>query len=438
MNKSLKFSIVMPTYNRSNFIGLAIESILNQTVSNWELIVVDDASTDNTEEIVKSYCDGRVHYIKIPQNKGVAHARNVGYDEATGEYVVIADSDDINLPNRLERMGHFLDNNIHYDIVVSDVRIINEYGDLGNIVEFRKGNEELRVCWLFQPKLPSFMMFRRQAMINKNKLYHDDGYKAAVDYQWYSQLDRDSLIGIVPEVLYYYRRHSNQISTNGYNIQQQYADEVRVDMLNKLGINPTEMEKKLHSCMSQGAFDYMNVEIFNQCIEWAEKISMCNSKLQVFEGNLLDKVLLEYLIASIESKGWLQERLLISMNESFLATQLTNVLPLFDEKKIRIYLKKSKEKRIYIYGCKLGGYCIGKEMLSVGYDIEGYVDGNPAIWRNEILGKDIISMDNIKDAQDSCFIISVLSSAKESIARKLVETYKVREDNIIFTSELMY
>ena len=102
----IHFSVIIPTYNRANLIGFSIESVLNQTFSNWELVVVDDGSSDNTKEIVENYChkDARIKYV-YQENAERCVARNNGILHANGEYICFLDSDDYYLPNRLELLA---------------------------------------------------------------------------------------------------------------------------------------------------------------------------------------------------------------------------------------------------------------------------------------------------------------------------------------------
>jgi glycosyltransferase involved in cell wall biosynthesis len=104
------FSIIMPTYNRAHLIGKAIESVLAQTFTGWELIVVDDGSTDNTRAVVASYNDPRIHYV-YQQNAERSAARNKGISHARGQYICFLDSDDYYLPDRLEKLHTFLSKN---------------------------------------------------------------------------------------------------------------------------------------------------------------------------------------------------------------------------------------------------------------------------------------------------------------------------------------
>lgn len=98
-----KISVVIPTYNRAKTINKSIKSVLNQTYTNIEVIVVDDCSTDNTETIIKKIKDKRVKYYKLDCNKGACFARNYGIKKATGNYIAFQDSDDIFEKNKLEK-----------------------------------------------------------------------------------------------------------------------------------------------------------------------------------------------------------------------------------------------------------------------------------------------------------------------------------------------
>lgn len=101
-------SIIMPSWNTAKWIGKSIESVVNQTYKNWELIIVDDCSTDNTEEIVRSFFDERIKFFKNEKNSGAALTRNRALREAQGEWIAFLDSDDLWLPNKLEKMLGFV------------------------------------------------------------------------------------------------------------------------------------------------------------------------------------------------------------------------------------------------------------------------------------------------------------------------------------------
>ncbi|MFH0764091.1 MAG: glycosyltransferase family 2 protein [Candidatus Omnitrophota bacterium] len=129
-----KVSIIMPTYNGARFIGDAIKSALSQTFQDFEIIVTDDGSTDNTGEIVKNYAekDKRIRYYSRTRN-GVAAAYNFCIKEARGIYISIFEHDDISMPERLEKQIEILDAHKEISILYSSLQTFNSYGSLGDI-----------------------------------------------------------------------------------------------------------------------------------------------------------------------------------------------------------------------------------------------------------------------------------------------------------------
>jgi glycosyltransferase involved in cell wall biosynthesis len=109
----MKVSIIIPSYNSSKYIKATIESVLAQTYTNWEMIIVDDVSSDGSDKIVEEYAktDRRVKFIRLPTNLGVAKARNRAIKEATGRYIAFLDSDDTWKPSKLEKQVEFLQKN---------------------------------------------------------------------------------------------------------------------------------------------------------------------------------------------------------------------------------------------------------------------------------------------------------------------------------------
>ena len=124
--KNPTVSVIIPTYNRAHLIGRAIRSVLNQTYQDFELIVVDDGSTDNTEEVVKGFNDGRIRYIRHDENRGGAAARNTGIKASQGEYIAFLDSDDEWLPHKIEKqLTVFSKGSLRLGVVYTGVRTVD-------------------------------------------------------------------------------------------------------------------------------------------------------------------------------------------------------------------------------------------------------------------------------------------------------------------------
>lgn len=126
-------SIIMPSYNTAKFISETIQSVLEQTYTNWELIIVDDCSTDNTDEVVSLFLsDARIHYLKNEKNSGAALSRNRALREAKGRWIAFLDSDDLWLPEKLEKQIKFMEDN-GYAFSYTDYRVIDGNGDGGDV-----------------------------------------------------------------------------------------------------------------------------------------------------------------------------------------------------------------------------------------------------------------------------------------------------------------
>ena len=130
MNKNPTVSVIIPTYNRAHLVDRAIQSVLNQTYKDFELIIVDDGSTDNTEDIIKEFQkkDERIKYIRHEENRGGSAARNTGIKAAKGEYIAFLDSDDEWLPIKLGRQISEFTNKSKIALVYTG-RIIIEEGE---------------------------------------------------------------------------------------------------------------------------------------------------------------------------------------------------------------------------------------------------------------------------------------------------------------------
>jgi len=128
-----KVSVIMPTYNRANFIGEAIRSVLIQDLKDWELIIIDDGSIDDTKQIVKTNKDPRIRYI-YQKNKGRSAARNKAIAMAKGEYLAFLDSDDLFLAGKLKKQVEFLDKNKDFGMVYTSAYNIDEKGKILDFV----------------------------------------------------------------------------------------------------------------------------------------------------------------------------------------------------------------------------------------------------------------------------------------------------------------
>ena len=212
-------SIIIPTYNREKVIGRAIQSVLQQTYEYYEILVIDDASTDCTQEVVEQIADDRIRYICLEQNKGAAHARNVGICESRYDYIAFLDSDDEWLPAKLElQMRKMLKS-------PEEVGFIYCRMGGGPYEEY-----ESFVCppWELPAEVLEGNMFQRILMHNvigmptilvrRNCLEQSGGFKEGIqcleDWEWILRIARNWLIGFVDENLVEIHKSAGSVSAN--------------------------------------------------------------------------------------------------------------------------------------------------------------------------------------------------------------------------------
>lgn len=211
-------SIITPTYNCAEYIKETIKSVLNQTYQNWEMIIVDDASKDNTEEVVKSIQDERIKYIKLLENSGAAVARNVAMNNAKGKYMAFLDSDDIWEKNKLEKQINFMKEN-NYNITCTSYKKISEDGNELNKVLNSKTKVDYNRVLLDCPVGNSSVMYNVEAL---GKFEVPNIRKGNDDALWLKMLKKEKYIYGLKDVLMRYRVRSNSISSKKLDLVKYY------------------------------------------------------------------------------------------------------------------------------------------------------------------------------------------------------------------------
>jgi len=202
-------SVIIPSYNSSQYISKAIESVLNQTYKHIELIIIDDGSTDNTNEIIAKYNDKLIYYYQ--ENSGPAKARNIGVSLCRGNYVAFLDADDYWDKTKLEKTISIFNCRKDVGIVCSNLK----YVDLkGNIIHLRRlgdlSSEEIKYK-MYQSSLisPITAVFKKQLFVETGGF--DQALKFAEDWDLFFKMTRKCDIYAIDEYLSYYVIHSNSM-----------------------------------------------------------------------------------------------------------------------------------------------------------------------------------------------------------------------------------
>jgi len=209
-------SVIIPTYNRAHLIGKAIKSILNQTFQDFEIIVIDDGSTDNTEETVKNFNNFKIRYIRHTNNRGVSVARNTGIRVSRGKYIALLDSDDEWLPEKLEKqIKTFKSESPEVGIVYSNVLHIDESGkNMHKLTNPKKVEGHIYEDLLGGNYVgTSSTLLIKKECFNRVGLF-DDLLKAENDWDMWIRIAKYYRFALIKIPLVKYRFHSNRISNN--------------------------------------------------------------------------------------------------------------------------------------------------------------------------------------------------------------------------------
>lgn len=239
MTQTHLISVLMPVYNtKEEYLRASIESILNQTFTDFEFIIVNDGSTNNAEEVILSYKDNRIKYVK-QENQGIVGALNNAWSKASGKYIARMDSDDIAYPERFAKQVNFLEENPEYSLVGSWAKIIPSK----NIIKLPqdiKIMDLLADCMFIHPSI----MFNK-ADFEKFNLQYETGFEYAEDYCLYANAVKHLKMTNLQEVLLNYRVYPENSSSKNRNVRIRSSFKVQDLILENLSNDKNLQEKIL-------------------------------------------------------------------------------------------------------------------------------------------------------------------------------------------------
>lgn len=234
-------SVVMPTYNRISLLPRSIESILNQTYENFEFIIVDDGSTDGSDNLLQSYAqlDPRIKILTNEKNKGISYSRNRGTDAAKGKYVAIMDSDDVSLPTRFEKHVEYLEK--HDDVIALNALYL-EMGKEKNGLNNWVPPHRFEVIFHLKNYYTNISFFRTD-FVRKHNIRYDESLMSSEDYDFWSKIFLNGgKLHMLNEHLINLRRHRTN-SKEYYRQIQSNARKISDKLLKAIGIqNPEELK----------------------------------------------------------------------------------------------------------------------------------------------------------------------------------------------------
>lgn len=302
MHDNPLISVVMGTYNCSEYLGEAIESILNQTIKDFEFIIIDDASSDSTYEIIQSYAqkDNRVIGLRNAVNSGLGYSLYTGVSKARGRFIARMDADDISLPQRFAVQVKFLESHPEVACVGTSAKVFGNVSFLAKLkgIHCPTQHEEIK-AWLLlgTPMMHPSVMFNGELMRNLC-LNYNPAYRKAQDFELWTRLVFQAPMANIDKVLHCYRYSSTMASVSGRKEQIKRSQVMYSRMLaSVLGRTPVEDELELHTLFATKT-NQTESEVIKS-IEWSNFLVDENCKNTPINTFYLKQILGKRLVAII-------------------------------------------------------------------------------------------------------------------------------------------
>lgn len=317
-----KVTVFIALYNAENYIKETIESVLNQTYTDYEILIINDGSTDNSVEVVKQFDDSRIRLLHNEKNSGERFTRDRALTEAKGKYIAVLDADDITVANRLELQINFLENNPEYALCGGWAKCIDEKGKLNNnLITPKTENEDIKINMLFQNQfVNSTTMYNREIGI---EVGGHKGVEYGTDFDVFSKISEKYKVANLSNYLVLYRQHSFSISVAKKDLFKNGELNVLKYLYHKFSLD----DKLLNVPLSFFTDDYSEIK--------PDEIKMFFEK--IISENKLNNYYNKELFVEVIFNKWL--KIVINKKNRKIALDFMNN-PIFEYKKLNF-----KEKR---------------------------------------------------------------------------------------------
>ena len=288
-------SIIIPVYNAEEYLKEAIDSIINQSYKKIEIIIVNDGSEDNTDDVINSYADHRITILNNDRNKGICYSLNRGIKYSSGVYIARMDGDDISTNNRIYEQVNFLENNKEYDIVFCRAKRLTRNSNVIGLISDDYSFEEIKAKLFFRNIIIHSSGMFRSAVLKKNK--YNRTYFPAEDYYLWILLSDKYKIKILKEPLIKYRYHYNSVSRTMSNEKVQALKKVYICQLDKLNIRLNNSNLIIHlKYLLPNYFKTDSESDIKSITEWLLKLINKNEINKIFEPNAFNKEIIYHYV----------------------------------------------------------------------------------------------------------------------------------------------
>ncbi len=258
MNTQPLITVLMPVYNAASFLREAIDSVLQQTYRNFEFLIINDGSSDESEGIILSYKDERIRYVKNESNLKLIATLNKGLELAKGKYIARMDADDICLQSRLEKQVALME---EYPAIGVCGTCAETFGSKKVAMRYDVGDEHIRVKMLYRCNLLHPSVIMRKAVIDHFGLRYNPEFIHAEDYDLFYRIGKVAKYANIPEVLMLYRDHAESVSRLNKPLQRANSALIIKKQFADLGIEITDAEIELYRNLMNSQFEINESEL---------------------------------------------------------------------------------------------------------------------------------------------------------------------------------
>ncbi len=281
-------SVVMPVYNGEKFLREAIDSILSQTFQDFELIIIDDNSTDGTVSIVTSYNDRRIRFHSSSQRLKLAGALNLGIEKAQGTYLARMDADDICEPERLGQQHAFLEQNKHIGICGTWTNLFPVPEQ--HLEKYPLTTDEVQALSLFHSPFAHPSVMIRKEVLTSNHLKYDVDYYPTEDFDLWCRALKFTQGANLNEALLRYRLHPDSLTRTDWSLMDEQAARITLKSLQELGITENMDQARYHRKVAMVRVECEPLQL-QKTGAWLETIRDANDKKCIYPTKALHTVL---------------------------------------------------------------------------------------------------------------------------------------------------
>lgn len=283
-------TVLLPVYNGEAYLRETLDSILSQTYTNFEFLIVDDGSTDSSGDIISSFNDSRIKVLRNPERLKLSGALNRGIKEAKGNYIARMDGDDIAYPRRLERQVEFLNNNPEIGVCGTAIEIFGSVP--GRVDIYPASHSEIQSYSLFDCPFCHPTVMLRKNLFDKFDLYYDGSFYPTEDFELWTRAVKCFPTANLREVLLRYRVHEKSMTGADWDEMDKQAARAIEPLLNQLGADCSDDELQFHRNIGRGrSCRLQDISEIDRAEKWLLDLARLNDDKKIYDQTALATIL---------------------------------------------------------------------------------------------------------------------------------------------------